>query len=135
MIKATDMLFLQVLLFFLFSIPAFALFGQPTANKGPVFVVADHSVRGYWYRDDSVQPIRYVMHIMGVENSNRIFLGKVKTTSATKDPHLQPELMKPLTYETFDDAKGEWRRYSPVSANLLKCDNLSSRLTCIAFTA
>jgi hypothetical protein len=147
LIKATDMLFFQVFLFFLFGIPAFAtLFDPPpeahskgSSAYGPhgvhplpygpyeaISVVADNIniARGYWYRD--LAQIREFMFVkgvgMGYEDGGEtiIQLGEVKGIPDAEDLTMRPGSWKDLVARNIESITNgkPWRRYTRVSANL-----------------
>ena len=129
------MLFLQVLLFFLFGIPASALFGEETPPGSGHRVQPDISVeapvnaRGWWYRDHLIQGIREVMDVQGIMGgSTRIKFGEVKITNAdSSNLNLRPSLesMYILGTKELGLIIGDWERFPRVCAILLKFDDLS----------
>lgn len=122
------MLCLQVLLFFLFGIPAFA---QPEdtpsgesstrdaqLNIGTISAIGALNVLGYWYKDldDPNSNIVEIMRVMPKDvegRSVKVNLGKGVLGTPTTDLKL-----KPVGPQSFQRAIGKWNRY-PVSANLL----------------
>jgi hypothetical protein len=135
------MLFLQILLFFLFSILAFARPVSDTSSdsdsegssaqhaiirppwidySSSISVIAHRSVYSHWYCDiqDEDKQIHLVMQVIGKpkgKNIARIILGPMSPEVAWKEMLT----LRALSSSTYMDAVGEWNRYPNVSANLL----------------